>query len=312
MSGGLDSSIVATIAAQVRRERGDPPPVTMSLHFGAEHPNELAYARAVADRAGTDHREIEVRGRDLAPLLRRLVWHLDEPIGDPVTAGNFALAQVAANEAPWVLNGEGGDPVFGGPKNLPMLLAHWYPTLDGPHARESQYLATWRRAGEDVQELLHPDLRALIDIERDLISIIRPYFAADRPTHFLNKLMILNMRLKGAHLILPKVDRMLGAFALTPLSPLFDRRVIELSLRTPPQAKLRHGIEKWVLKQAYQDVLPREVITREKRYAHPRALLVPDRTPTNLPRPPLPSSRPQRRRLQPPPRPRPTPLPHGS
>jgi asparagine synthase (glutamine-hydrolysing) len=264
LSGGLDSSIAATIAARIRRARGDPPPITMSLHFGADHPNELCYARAVADKAGTTHRELEVRGRDLAPLLRRLVWHLDAPIGDPVTAGNFALARAAADEAQWVLNGEGGDPVFGGPKNLPMLLAHWYPTLDGPHPRESQYLATWRRAGEEVQDLLHPDLRTDVDIERDLISVIRPYFATDRPRHFLNKLMVLNMRLKGAHLILPKVDRMLGAFGLIPLSPLFDRDVIELSLRMPPQAKLHHGVEKWVLKQAYEDVLPRDVITRPK------------------------------------------------
>ena len=87
---------------------------------------------------------------------------------------------------------------------------------------------------------------------------------ADRPVHFLNKLMVANMRLKGAHLILPKVDRMLGSQGMSPLSPLFDRDVIELSMRMPPQAKLHHGVEKWVLKQAYVDVLPTEVITRPK------------------------------------------------
>ena len=264
LSGGLDSSIVATIAAAARRERGDPPPVTLSLHFGPDHPNELEFARAVAARARTDHREIEFRGRDLHSTLRRMIWHLDEPIGDPVTAGNFALAEAAASEARWVLNGEGGDPVFGGPKNLPMLLAHWYPTLDGTNAREAQYLSTWRRAGDQIQALLHPDVWAHVDPERDLIGVVRPYFTADEPLHFLNKLMIANMRLKGAHLILPKVDRMLGANQITPLSPLFDRAVIELSLRMPPQAKLQHGTEKWVLKQAYADVLPSQVITRPK------------------------------------------------
>ena len=130
-------------------------PVTLSLHFGADHPNELAFARAVATRAGTDHRELEVRGRDLRAMMRRLVWHLDEPIGDPVTAGNFALARLPQGSR-WVLNGEGGDPVFGGPKNLPMLLAHWYADLDGPDAREHQYLATWRRAGEEVHTPTSP------------------------------------------------------------------------------------------------------------------------------------------------------------
>jgi asparagine synthase (glutamine-hydrolysing) len=264
LSGGLDSSIVASVAASVRRERGESAPTTLSLHFGADLPNELEFARAVATRAGTDHRVLEVRGGQLASMLRSMVWYLDEPIGDPVTVGNFALARFAADVSPWVLNGEGGDPVFGGPKNLPMLLAHWYPTLDGPNAREEQYLATWRRAGEEVNALLHPDLRREVDRERDLLDVFRPYFSAARPVHFLNKLMVANIRLKGAHLILPKVDRMLGAHGLTPLSPLFDIDVLRASLELPPTMKLRWGVEKWVLKRAYDDLLPAEVIARRK------------------------------------------------
>jgi asparagine synthase (glutamine-hydrolysing) len=181
-----------------------------------------------------------------------------------VTAGNFVLAAHAARETAWVLNGEGGDPVFGGPKNLPMLLAHWYPTGADPRFREAQYLATWRRAGEEIGALLHPDLLAEIDLERDLDGVVRPYFSADRPKYFLNKLMVANMRLKGAHLILPKVDRMLGAHGVVPLSPLFDLDVLRLSLEMPPTAKLRFGVEKWVLKQAYADALPRAVVDRPK------------------------------------------------
>ena len=264
LSGGLDSSLVTGAAAAARRECGEPPPTSWSLHFGARYPNELSYAAAVAARAGTDHRVVEVTGRSVAAELRRLVWHLDEPIGDPVTVGNYLLAASAARESSWVLNGEGGDPLFGGPKNLPMLLAHWYPTGDDPRFREAQYLATWRRAGEEIGALLHPDLLAEIDLERDLDGVVRPYFTADRPKYFLNKLMVANMRLKGAHLILPKVDRMLGAYGTVPLSPLFDADVLRLSLEMPPSAKLHHGIEKWVLKQAYRDLVPREVIVRPK------------------------------------------------
>jgi len=264
LSGGLDSSLVVAAACASRRERGESPPTTFSLHFGHDLPNELAWSQAVADHCQTEHHVLEVSGADLRPVLRRMVWHLDEPIGDPVTAGNFVLARLASQHTRWVLNGEGGDPVFGGPKNLPMLLAHCYPTMHGPYAREEQYLATWRRAGDEVFSLLHPDYRGQIDRERDLIGVVRPYFTAAQPTAFLNKLMVTNMRLKGAHLILPKVDRMLGSFRLTPLSPLFDPNVIALSLRMPPQAKLRHGTEKWVLKAAYEDMLPASVIQRPK------------------------------------------------
>jgi asparagine synthase (glutamine-hydrolysing) len=264
LSGGLDSSIVTAVTSSVRRDRGESPPLSLSLHFGAEYPNELPYAQAVADRAGTEHSVVHVSGREVGSILREMVWHLDEPIGDPVTAGNYLLARLAADRASWVLNGEGGDPVFGGPKNLPMLLAHWYPTLEGPHAREERYLGTWRRAGDEVAALLHPDLRREFNRERDLIDVVRPLLHAERPAHFLNKLIVMNMRLKGAHLILPKVDRMLGAYGLTPLSPLFDADLVRLSLRLPPELKLRSGVEKWVLKAAYCDILPRQIIDRPK------------------------------------------------
>lgn len=264
LSGGLDSSLVTASAAHLRRRQGEAPPTAWSLHFGARYPNEVNYAATAAAAAGVEHRVIEVSGHVVAERLRRLVWHLDEPIGDPVTVGNFVLAAAASREARWILNGEGGDPVFGGPKNLPMLLAHWYPTDGDPRFRERHYLATWRRAGEEVRSLLHPDLVAEIDLERDLLDVVRPYLHASRPEHFLNKLMVMNMRLKGAHLILPKVDRMLGAYGTAPLSPLFDPEVVRLSLRMPPSAKLRHGTEKWVLKEAYRDLVPDEILRRPK------------------------------------------------
>jgi len=76
--------------------------------------------------------------------------------------------------------------------------------------------------------------------------------------------MAANMRMKGANLILPKVDRMLGAHGVTPLSPLFDPALIRLSLTMPPTLKLRAGVEKYVLKRAFADDLPAAVLTRPK------------------------------------------------
>ncbi len=221
---------------------------------------------------------MEVTGRSVAAELRRLVWHLDEPIGDPVTVGNYLLAASAARDSSWVLNGEGGDPLFGGPKNLPMLLAHWYPTGDDPRFREAQYLATWRRAGEEIGALLHPDLLAEIDLERDLDGVVRPYFTADRPKYFLNKLMVANMRLKGAHLILPKVDRMLGASRRGAAQPALRRR------RAPPQprdaanreAPSRHR-EMGAQAGVPGSPPPGSSRTAEERDACPRPLVVPRR-----------------------------------
>lgn len=260
LSGGLDSSI---IAAEVAKQSSGPIR-TYSLHFGPKYANELEFAKSVADRIGSRHEEVLIRPKHFLPRLREMIWHLDEPIGDPITQPNFELAQHVGQNSSYAFNGEGGDPLFGGPKNIPMMLTHWYGGVERPaNFREQAYLASYRRAYEEWTQLLSEDFRRQINPVDDLEHVLSPYFQSP-PQSFLNKLMAINIRLKGANLILPKVDRMLAASGLTPLSPLFDDRLVELSFRMPPKMKLRAGIEKYALKQAYAADLPQEIIDRPK------------------------------------------------
>ncbi len=261
LSGGLDSSVVAAEAVR----QGALPLSTTTIHFGPSYRNELEYARAVAERLGTEHQEVLIRPRSFLPRLRRMIWHLDEPIGDPITMPNFELARRVAGDVRFVLNGEGGDPVFGGPKNLPLLLQHWYGGVERDALwRERAYLASYRRAYEDLDRLLTPEFRAQFDREEALEGVLTPFFHAPRPRGFVDKLMAINIRLKGAHLILPKVERMLAAAGLVSMSPLFDERLIEQSFRMPATLKLARGVEKVILKRAYAGALPRSVIERPK------------------------------------------------
>jgi len=262
LSGGIDSSVItAEVAA-----RHDRPVHTYAIHFGEDYPNELEFAQAVAARCGTCHEEVLITPRDFTQRLPEIIWNLDEPIGDPVSMPNFELSRLVASRGyDRVFNGEGGDPCFGGPKNLPMLLGHWYGGVDfSPGHRERAYLASYRRAYEELEYLLAPDVRVAIQRERDLEGLLTPYFEADCPESFLNKLLLINMRLKGAHLILPKVERMLGANGLIPLSPLFDERLVEMALQLPGHLKLHGGVEKVILKRAYRGSLPDSVIDRPK------------------------------------------------
>src|SRR5690606_33302057 len=107
---------------------------------------------------GTDHEEVYIEPKGFLPRLREIIWHLDDPIGDPVTVPNFELACHVARERRWVFNGEGGDPCFGGPKNLPMMLQHWYGVKRPANFREQAYLASYRRGYEELTRLLSPDL----------------------------------------------------------------------------------------------------------------------------------------------------------
>jgi asparagine synthase (glutamine-hydrolysing) len=76
--------------------------------------------------------------------------------------------------------------------------------------------------------------------------------------------MIINTKFKGADQILSKVNCITSALGLEARSPLFDRRVVEASLSTPPQFKLMGAQEKAVLKAAMEDLLPTAIINRPK------------------------------------------------
>lgn len=108
LSGGLDSSLIVAAMA-----RGATEPVrTFSVGFDYEH-DELEAAASTAQLLGCTHTEIPCTADDIA-LLPELVWHLDEPLGDPIVIPMYQLAQVAKKSVSVVLSGEGADEIMGG------------------------------------------------------------------------------------------------------------------------------------------------------------------------------------------------------
>jgi asparagine synthase (glutamine-hydrolysing) len=264
LSGGIDSSAVLAVAARQLPEIRLP---TFSAHFGAEYARENDFVQLMVDRYHTDHHWLEIRPGGFLEQLREIIWRLDDPIGDPVTVPNYLLAQAASQVADVVLNGEGGDPCFGGPKNIPMLMARLYGPLPGEPPTgwlERNYLRAFQRCYQDLSALLNPALLREAGGEDALIALLEPYFQAPQPRDFVNKLMSINIRLKGANLILVKVEKMSAAHGLLALPPLFSRRIIETSMSCPPGVKLAGAVEKSVLKRAVQDLVPQAIIARPK------------------------------------------------
>jgi asparagine synthase (glutamine-hydrolysing) len=110
LSGGIDSSLlVALLPEAVRRETR-----TFSIGFeGAGYHDERPYARAVAERFGTRHREFTVP-IDVARELPRITEFLDEPLADAAAVPAHLVARAASSEVTVLLSGTGGDEVFGG------------------------------------------------------------------------------------------------------------------------------------------------------------------------------------------------------
>ncbi|MFD7989781.1 asparagine synthetase B family protein, partial [Kitasatospora indigofera] len=261
LSGGVDSSLVTALAAKLHTR----PVHTYSISFGDELPNELGYSGLVAEHCGTRHRILTVSGEQVAARLADTVALLDSPVGDPLTVPNLMLAEAVAGDGLRVsLNGEGGDPVFGGPKNLPMLVHELHRDDPSPGARAEAYLRSYRKCYQDLPVLLTPEaLRALAG-EPHPERFVAPYLRPGAMQSLLNQLLHCNLRTKGAHHILTKVERLTASQGVQGRSPLFDRRVIDHAFATPPRWKLNGTVEKWVLKEAVRDLLPDTVTDRPK------------------------------------------------
>ena len=254
LSGGLDSSCVTALAARFHQA----PVHTYSIHFGQGCPNELEFSSLVANHCQTQHHILEISFQEMWERLPEAMEFLDDPIGDPLTVPNLLLGRLAGASVRTVLNGEGGDPCFGGPKNQPMLINALYGNLTQQDPLQA-YLVAFQKCASDLPQLLKPETLSSVLAEPSV-------FSADLNSNnsYLNRLMALNIKFKGADQILTKVNNLTHAAGIEGRSPLFDQRIVELSMQIPPQYKLSGVEEKAVLKQAVADLLPEAIIQRPK------------------------------------------------
>lgn len=108
LSGGVDSSTIVAVMAKLTNS----PVRTFTVGFGYEK-DELAEAAETARQLGCRHTEVSCRASHLA-LLPEIIWHLDEPIGDPIIVPMFQLAREAKKHVTVILAGEGADELLGG------------------------------------------------------------------------------------------------------------------------------------------------------------------------------------------------------
>ena len=254
LSGGLDSSSITALAAKLHTA----PIHTYSIHFGTETANELEFSNLVAKHCQTQHHILEITFRDMWERLPETMAYLDDPIGDPLTVPNLLIGRIARENVQFTLNGEGGDPCFGGPKNQPMLINSLYGAINNQDSLQA-FLISFQKCALDLPQLLKPEIWQSFKNEPSVF-----YNDLNANVNYLNRLMALNIKFKGADQILTKVNNLTQAADLQGLSPLFDQRVVELSMQIPPEYKLSGVEEKAVLKKAVSDILPDTIIHRPK------------------------------------------------
>jgi len=285
LSGGVDSSLLAALAAQ---ESGEPVH-TFSIGFEERSFDELDDARSVAAMYGTRHEELVVRP-DAALLLPRLAETFDEPFADSSALPTYLVSELAARHVKVALSGEGGDELFGGYYTYAAdLLALRIGRL-APLARPvvERLPSSSRKASLDYKakrfvrgaslpplerhhawkEIFSADFRAELTGRRsafDPVDVLRARFAETEGAELLARLQDVDL---GTYLVddlLVKTDRASMAHSLEARVPYLDPVVTGLALALPTRLKIRGLQKKLLLRQTAAPLLPRKIVYGRKR-----------------------------------------------
>lgn len=255
LSGGLDSSLIAALL----REMG----VRLhlfTLDFGAPFDIELPYAQSVAKHIGLPLHIVDARPKQIRKHLEATAAALYLPFGDAVTVPLYLLGKAAAGYARRVFNGEGGDQLFGGWANKPMIAASLY----GEENKLDAYMATFHRFYGATDRLYTPAARALTQ-SLDARDWVGPALAFTERLGFLHGLRAANLALKGRQNIAPRAVQLAAVHGLAAQSPFFDTALTDWTFTLPPESFLQGACEKWILKRVAERYLPEEIVWREKR-----------------------------------------------
>jgi asparagine synthase (glutamine-hydrolysing) len=253
LSGGLDSSFLVGLMA----ERLGAGVKTFSIGCPGDQ-DERPFARIVAERFRTDHREIAVGPDDLWRRLPRVIWQTEEPRGGPLVP-NSLLFERAAEDVRVLLLGEGADELFGGYLRFKTAL----PPLGLLPPSLGAALYGTRKLGA-ARELYGPALRAARAREDPLATYLGPALR-QRGARRLAGLLDFERRVQLPNAHLPRVDLLSMAHALEARLPFLDPGVVALSERVPLSAKVGWRDEKMILREAAKGLLPEDILRRRKQ-----------------------------------------------
>ena len=299
LSGGLNSSLVAAMAARLAPDRLR----TFSVRFDDPEFDETAYQQEMADALGTDHSAVLCRPSDIGAVFPDVVRHAEKPVLRTAPAPLHILSRLVRDEGfKVVLTGEGADEVFGGydifkeakvrrfcardPQSLrrPLLFRKLYPYLPKLQAQSAAYLkaffATDLDAVDDPLFSHLPRFRstagAKLFFSGDLKRALSGYDALDElraslPDDFgrwhpLSQAQYLETAyLLPGYILSSQGDRMAMANAVEGRFPFLDHRVVEMAAKIPPRLKLRGLTEKHILREAARDLVPASMAARPKQ-----------------------------------------------
>ncbi|MTJ10924.1 asparagine synthetase B [Anabaena sp. UHCC 0204] len=261
LSGGLDSSIVAALLVEAGVKVR-----AYTLDFGNVGIPEYPYAEQVAEFLNIPLVKVDASPKNIKNALVPTVKALDLPFGDGVTVPLYLLNQVASQETQIIFNGEGGDQLFAGWTNKPLIAAGIYQA-EHPNQEEGfiqQYLRTFHRFWGYEKRVYQPEIYAQIQGLNAQDWLLNALDASFCPS-LLHRLRRASLMLKGAQNIHPRATALGFAHGLGVRSPFCDLLLAEWTFQLSGELCLHGACEKYILKRAVENWLPSEIVWRQKR-----------------------------------------------
>jgi len=301
VSGGIDSSIVAALAA--RFNPGEEfKSFTGIFGFGDLY-DESGYARAVADMSKMTLHEVDITSDNFIDSIRKVIYHLDYPVAGPGSFPQYEVSKLAARHRKVVLGGQGGDEIFGGYTRY--LVAYFEQCIKAAiegTSHSGKFVVTYESIIPNLVALKNykPMLKEfwreglfeemdrryfrLInraptldkEIRWDTLGEYSPFetFSGifnqnnvnkesyfDRMTHFDFKSLL--------PALLQVEDRMSMAHGLESRVPLLDHNLVEFAATIPADVKFKDGMLKMALVNAMRQEIPDSVANRKDKMGFP-------------------------------------------
>jgi asparagine synthase (glutamine-hydrolysing) len=294
LSGGLDSSINLACLSHFATK----PIRAFSVGFENKdgYKNEFHYARMAAAHFKAEYHELTLTEKDFFDFYPEMVYYQDEPIADTANIPIYYIAKAARERNVKVLlGGEGSDELFVGYqhwtlarrfsqvfKNRPVLaelgafvhasspaknrrpLYHgWYDKVR--HGEPVFWSGTELRTEDEKRQMLSKEFADKIGTYRSSESVKRLYEEFERTGRDeYDWMTVTDLQYRLPDLLLARLDRMLMAASVEGRNPFLDVNLIEYAMSIPPDMKAKKGQEKYILKKAFEGILPDEIIYRKK------------------------------------------------
>ena len=284
LSGGLDSSLVSSIASKYTDELN-----TFSIGYdGFEKYDERRFARVVSKHIGSNHYEFNMNQDSFLESLDEIISHLDEPILDPAIVPLWhMMKQINKEGFKVVLSGDGSDELFLGYR----LYREYFDIEKAKDLRYKNWLKNYFRANfsmnkewERYKRVFSDTLlfRSMAELYTDLqlnrllkinvaddnslqaIKSIRERFIGSGGVDERDWYSYCDINTLLSELFLKKLDRVSMAHAIEARSPFLDKNLVEYIFSLESSLRLSDEV-KLLLKDVAKEYLPREIIYRKKK-----------------------------------------------